>query len=84
MNHPRHLAGHGAVKPAVGGTLTNPRFLTGAAVGGLATFLLTNEAVQRAAINGVARLWLALKGGLEETRERFHDAESEIKAGRTK
>ncbi|WP_428337496.1 hypothetical protein [Paenirhodobacter sp.] len=47
------------------------------------TYLLTNEAAQRTIISGVARVWLGLKGGLEETKERFRDAESEIKAQRT-
>ncbi|KPQ22184.1 MAG: hypothetical protein HLUCCA24_00440 [Rhodobacteraceae bacterium HLUCCA24] len=64
--------------------LTNGRFLTGAAVGGLVTYVLTNEAVQKAMINGAAQVWMALKGGMEETRERFRDAEAEIKATRSK
>lgn len=62
--------------------LDGKRFVTGAVVGGVVTYVLTNEAVQRAAINGVAHLWLALKGAVEETKERFRDAESEIKAAR--
>ncbi|MBL3569748.1 hypothetical protein DSD19_07235 [Rhodovulum sp. BSW8] len=62
--------------------LGNGRFLTGAVVGGLVTYVATNEAVQRAAINGLAHLWLSLKGGVEETKERFRDAESEIKNAR--
>lgn len=64
--------------------VTTGRFLTGAAVGGLVTYVLTNEAVQKAMINGAAQVWMALKGGMEETRERFRDAEAEIKAGRSK
>lgn len=60
--------------------LGGSQFLTGFVVGGVVTYVLTNEAVQRAAINGVAHLWLALKGALEETKERFHDAEAEIKS----
>lgn len=58
-------------------------FLTGAIIGGLVTYIATNEAVQRAAINGAARLWLGMKSGMEETKERFRDAESEIKSART-
>lgn len=68
--------------PASG--LLNNRFVTGMVVGGALTYVLTNEAVQRAAINGVMRLWLGLKGGMEETKERFRDAESEIKASQEK
>ncbi|MBN9673484.1 hypothetical protein [Roseibium aggregatum] len=67
-----------------GNTLTKGSFLTGALVGGAVTYVLTNEAVQRAAINGVAHVWLTLKGGLEETKERFRDAESEIKSSKVK
>ncbi|MGD9919026.1 MAG: hypothetical protein AB7U46_13490 [Paenirhodobacter sp.] len=63
--------------------MPNSRLLTGALVGGVVTYLLTNEAAQRTIISGVARVWLGLKGGLEETKERFRDAESEIKAQRT-
>ena len=62
--------------------LGSGQFLAGAVVGGLVTYFLTNEALQRATINGVAQLWLGLKGSLEETKERFRDAESEIKATR--
>ena len=59
-------------------------FLTGALVGGLITYVATNPAVQRAAVVGAARLWLAIKGSMEETKERFHDAEAEIKTARVK
>ncbi len=62
--------------------LTGKRFVTGAVLGGLVTYVLTNEAVQRAAINSAAHMWLTLKGAVEETKERFRDAESEIKAAR--
>jgi len=66
--------------PGQGLGLVGGQFLTGVVVGGVVTYVLTNEAVQRAAINGVAHLWLALKGALEETKERFRDAEAEIKS----
>ncbi|MEM1312949.1 MAG: hypothetical protein AAGI51_00230 [Pseudomonadota bacterium] len=62
--------------------MTSSQFITGAVVGGLATYVLTHPAAQRAMINGAAQLWMALKGGVEETRERFRDAEAEIKATR--
>ncbi len=60
--------------------LVGSQFLTGVLVGGVATYILTNETIQRAAINGVAHLWLAITGALEETKERFRDAEAEIKS----
>jgi hypothetical protein len=84
MSDPRHLASSGSSGPLLGGALTNSRLLTGSLVGAAVTLVLTNEAVQRAAINAAAHLWLAAKGGLEETKERFRDAESEIKASRTR
>ena len=51
-------------------------------VGGALTYVLTNEAIQRAAIRGIMQVWLNVQGGIEETKERFRDAESEIKTGR--
>jgi hypothetical protein len=62
--------------------LLNNRFVTGMLVGGALTYVLTNEAIQRAAIRGIMQVWLNVQGGIEETKERFRDAESEIKAGR--
>ena len=84
MSDPKTPVGPDAGAPLLGETLTNGRFLTGALAGGAVTLLLTNPAVQRAAISMAAHVWMALKGGVEETRERFRDAESEIKAARTK
>lgn len=66
--------------PALG--LLNNRFVMGMVVGGALTYVLTNEAIQRAAIRGIMQVWLNVQGGIEETKERFRDAESEIKTGR--
>ncbi|WP_444464720.1 hypothetical protein [Rhodobacter capsulatus] len=66
------------------GLLSNPRFLTGAVVGGLVTYVLTNEAAQRKLMGGLAQIWLGLQGGLEEAKERFRDAESEVRAQQQK
>lgn len=66
--------------PALG--LLNNRFVMGMVVGGALTYVLTNEAIQRAAIRGIMQVWLNVLGGIEETKERFRDAESEIKTGR--
>ena len=57
---------------------SNDRFLKGLLIGAAATYLLTNESVQRTAIKGVVQVWSALQGGIEEAKERFHDAEAEL------
>ncbi len=59
---------------------SNDRFLKGLLIGAAATYLLTNESVQRTAIKGVAKAWSLVQGGVEELKERFHDAEAEIQA----
>ena len=85
---PGHAAGYGPAAPgqapspfptpgALG--LLNNRFVTGMLVGSALTYVLTNEHIQRAAIRGITQVWLGIQGGLEETKERFRDAESEIK-----
>lgn len=56
------------------------RFLKGMLIGAAAAYLLTNESVQRSAIKGAVRVWSALQGGLAEVKERFHDAEAELRA----
>lgn len=72
------------LSPFRSGSVPTDQFLTGALLGGFAAFLLTNPAVHRTVINGAAHLWLALRGGVEETKERFRDAEAEIRAARAK
>jgi hypothetical protein len=76
----------GAAQASAPGTqalgLLNNRFVMGMLVGGALTYVLTNEAFQRAAIRGVMQVWLNIQSGMEETKERFRDAESEIKAAR--
>ncbi len=56
----------------------NDRFVKGLLIGAAATYLVTNESVQRALIKGVVKTWSMLQGGVEEIRERFHDAEAEL------
>lgn len=55
------------------------RFVKGAITGAALTFLLTNDAVQKNAIKSLVKLWSAFQGGMEEIKERFKDAEAEIK-----
>ena len=67
--------------PARGGSmLGNPRFIRGAVVGAAAAYLLTNEQVQQTAIHGAVRAWSLVRGGVEEMKERFRDAEAELHA----
>jgi translation initiation factor 2 alpha subunit (eIF-2alpha) len=49
-------------------------------IGAAAAYLLTNESVQRTAIKSVVKVWSVLQGGVEEIKERFQDAEAEIRA----
>lgn len=55
------------------------RFVKGAITGATLTFLLTNDAVQKNAIRSLVKLWSMFQGGIEEVKERFKDAEAEIK-----
>ncbi|WP_206199350.1 YtxH domain-containing protein [Parasulfuritortus cantonensis] len=61
-------------------SMFNDRFLKGLLIGAAAAYLLTNETVQRNAIKGTVKVWSLLQGGVEELKERFHDAEAEIRA----
>ena len=60
--------------------LLNERFFKGLLIGAAAAYLLTNENVQRTAIKGAVKAWSLLQGGVDELKERFHDAEAEIRA----
>ena len=67
-------------QPAPSSSFTNDRFLKGLLIGATATYLITNESVQKTAIKSVVRAWTHIQGGVEEMKERFHDAEAEIQA----
>lgn len=58
----------------------NERFFKGLLIGAAAAYLLTNENVQRTAIKGAVKAWSLMQGGVEELKERFHDADAEIRA----
>lgn len=60
--------------------LGNDRFIKGLVIGAAATYLLTNESVQRATIRGAVKAWTLLQGSVEELKERFQDAEAELRA----
>lgn len=71
---------YAAYMPQQNTSLFNDRFLKGLLIGGAAAYLLSNETVQRTAIRGAVRAWSLLQGGVEELKERFHDAEAELRA----
>jgi len=71
---------NGAQPPAPFLNLGNDRFLKGLVIGAAAAYLLTNESVQRAAIKGAVKAWTLVQGGVEEMKERFQDAEAELRA----
>jgi hypothetical protein len=58
------------------------RFLKGLLIGAAATYLLTNESVQQAAIKGAVKAWTMVQGGVEELKERFQDAEAELRVAK--
>ena len=60
--------------------LGNESFVKGLLVGAAATFVLTNETVQKNAIRSLVQVWGMLQGVVEEAKERFRDAEAEIQA----
>lgn len=66
--------------PAPASSFINERFVKGLLIGAAAAYILTNENVQRTAIKGAVKAWSLLQGGVEELKERFHDAEAEIRA----
>lgn len=59
-------------------SMPNDRFLKGMLIGAAATYLLTNEQVQRTAIKGVVKVWSLFQGGIEEVKEKFGDAAAEL------
>lgn len=66
--------------PAPQASFLNERFVKGLLIGAAAAYILTNENVQRTAIKSAVKAWSLLQGGVEELKERFQDAEAEIRA----
>lgn len=50
----------------------------GLIVGAGAAYLLTNEKAQRTIMRTAVQVWALLQGGIEELKERLHDAEAEV------
>ena len=55
------------------------RFVKGAITGAALTFLLTNDTVQKNGIKTLVKVWSLFQSGFEEIKERFQDAEAEVK-----
>lgn len=53
-------------------------FWGGLIVGAVATYVLTNKSVQNAIFKTAATAVNGVRSGIEEAKERFHDAEAEI------
>lgn len=51
--------------------------IKGLAVGAGAAWLLTSEPAQRVIMRTAVQLWATVQGGIEELKERYHDAEAE-------
>jgi hypothetical protein len=80
-----HPEGHSHKRPGDEHNLLGDNELVkGLLVGAGAGFLLTNETVQKNLIRTAVRLWSVAQGGVEEVKERFRDAEAEIKASADK
>ncbi|WP_417822284.1 hypothetical protein [Terasakiella sp.] len=62
------------------GAWVKPPFVYGLVIGAAAAYVLTNKNVQNTIFRTAAGAVNALKGGLEEAKERFNDAEAEIQA----
>jgi len=60
--------------------VTKTPFVYGLVVGAAAAYILTNKNVQSTIFRTAAGAITAVKGGLEEAKERFNDAEAEIQA----
>lgn len=74
-DHPHY---HGLAEAAL--NLNDNAFVKGLLIGAGATFLLTNDTVQRNIIAAAVKLWSSVQGGVEEMKERFRDAEAELHA----
>ncbi|WP_294963550.1 YtxH domain-containing protein [Sulfurimonas sp.] len=56
--------------------------LTGALIGAAATYILTNENVQKTIFKGMVSMGDVISGGIDEMKERFEDAKAEHEAAK--
>ncbi|WP_395665093.1 hypothetical protein [Methylocella sp.] len=76
-------AGAGPAWPGFANTHRHPNadsLVKGLVVGAAAAYLLTNEKAQRAIMRAGVTVWTTVMGGVEELKERLHDAEAEVAA----
>lgn len=64
------------------GGINTTQLLTGALIGAAATYVLTNETVQKKLFKGIAAMSDILSGGMDEIKERYEDAKAEYEAGK--
>lgn len=64
------------------GGINTTQLLTGALIGAAATYLLTNETVQKRLFKGIAAMGDIVSGGMDELKERYEDAKAEYEAGK--
>ena len=79
QNYARYYPAATPARQPVNASTPRERFIRGLLIGGAAAYLLTNDTVQRAAIKGAVKAWSTLQGGVEELKERFQDAEAELR-----
>lgn len=63
-----------------GSRFNTTEILTGALIGAAATYVLTNENIQKALFKGIVSMGDIIGGGLDEIKERFEDAKAEYDA----
>ncbi len=56
--------------------------LTGLLIGAAATYILTNENVQKTIFKGMVSMGDVISGGMDEMKERFEDAKAEHEAAK--
>ncbi len=76
--NPNGLQNQNSFLSGVGGN----DLLKGALIGAAATYILTNEDVQKKIFKSFAKLSELTTGGVEEMKERFEDAKAEVEAER--
>ncbi len=79
QNNARYYPAAAPARQPVVAASPRERFIRGLLMGAAASYLLTNDTVQRAAIKGAVKAWSTLQGGVEELKERFQDAEAELR-----
>ncbi|MCB1189850.1 MAG: YtxH domain-containing protein [Leptospiraceae bacterium] len=99
MNHPpHHLHSHqpgfysnpylqnpqGSLFNSKWNQIKNDRFYKGMLVGAVATYVLTNDNVQKSIIKSVAKLFMKVEESIEEFKEKVEDVKAEIKAEESK